>query len=84
MNELSYKDKSWTEDKLERNAQKALTLLLHDYSRFRIETIDSFFQTILRNLAKELGLGAYVNIELNTELLIKDAVNITLEKIKKD
>ena len=34
LNELSYKDKSWTEDKLERNAQKALTLLLHDYSRF--------------------------------------------------
>jgi ATP-dependent exoDNAse (exonuclease V) beta subunit len=63
-------------------AQLALNLLLHDYSRFRIETIDSFFQVVLRNLAKELGLGAYMNIELDTGSVLKEAVKVLLGRIK--
>ena len=35
------------------NAALALRLLIHNYSYFRVETIDAFFQTVLRNLAKE-------------------------------
>ncbi len=43
----------------------ALTLLLHNYSYFRVETIDSFFQSVLRNLARELDLTANLRIGLN-------------------
>lgn len=46
-------------------AGKALHLMIHDYSRFRVETIDSFFQSVMRNLARELELGANLTIELN-------------------
>ena len=40
------------------NAKQALSYILHDYDHFRIETIDSFFQRVLRNMAKEIGDGS--------------------------
>ena len=45
-------------------AGKALTLLLHNYNHFRVMTIDTFFQSVLRNLARELDLTANLNIDL--------------------
>lgn len=64
------------------NAGKALHLLLHDFSHFRVETIDSFFQTILRNLAKELRLGNNQTLELDTEKVIEEAVNSFLKSVR--
>ena len=61
-------------------ATQAIGCLLHDYGRFRIETIDSFFQSVLRNLARELGLGAWLNIELNNESVLSDAVDALIDK----
>ncbi|MDD2611901.1 MAG: UvrD-helicase domain-containing protein [Bacteroidales bacterium] len=61
-------------------AISAMSFLLHDYGRFHIETIDSFFQSILRNLARELGLGAYLNIELNNSEVLSDAVDAMVDK----
>ena len=49
------------------NAGYALRELIHHYSYFRVETIDAFFQTVLRNLARELELTANLRIELNDE-----------------
>ena len=48
-----------------RRAGEALHLLLHNYNYFRVETIDSFFQSVLRNLARELDLTANLRIGLN-------------------
>ena len=46
-------------------AGMALSNLLHNYNYFRVETIDTFFQGILRNLARELDLTANLRIGLN-------------------
>ncbi|HZK03985.1 MAG TPA: UvrD-helicase domain-containing protein [Bacteroidaceae bacterium] len=64
------------------NAGKALNLLLHNFSHFRVETIDSFFQTILRNLAKELRIGSNQTLELDTKRVIEEAVEGFLKSIK--
>jgi len=61
-------------------ATQAIGCLLHDYGRFRIETIDSFFQSVLRNLARELGLGAWLNIELKNDAVLSDAVDALIDK----
>lgn len=53
----------------------ALHLLLHNYNGFRIETIDSFFQSILRNLARELDLTANLRVELNDAQIEEQAVD---------
>ncbi len=55
-------------------AKTALELILHDYGRFHIETIDSFYQLVLRNLARELHLGSSFNIDLDIEPVLKKAV----------
>ncbi|MBP5171461.1 MAG: UvrD-helicase domain-containing protein [Bacteroidales bacterium] len=71
---------SWTADKIRQQASLALTLILHDYSYFRIETIDTFFQTVLRNLARELGLGSSFNIDLDNDAVLEKAVADLFEK----
>ena len=62
-------------------AGTALHYMIHDYSRFRVETIDSFFQSVMRNLARELELGANLNIELNNMEVLSDAVDSMIEKL---
>lgn len=62
-------------------AGKALHTIIHDYSRFRVETIDSFFQSVMRNLSRELELGANLDIELNVGDVLEDAVDAMIEKL---
>ncbi len=62
-------------------AGEALDCMIHDYSRFRVETIDSFFQSVLRNLARELELGANLDIELDNAEVLGEAVDALMEKL---
>ncbi len=71
---------SLLEDDVRKNAGTALNKILHDYSRFQISTIDSFFQIILRNLAHELGVGAYLNISIDQDEPLADAVDVLTEE----
>ncbi|MBQ5936672.1 MAG: UvrD-helicase domain-containing protein [Bacteroidaceae bacterium] len=68
-----------TEEQVRLQAGKALTAILHDYSRFRVETIDSFFQSILRNMARELGLAANLQVEISHDEVIGSAVDSLIE-----
>lgn len=69
------------EEEIRQKAGKALDLMIHDYSRFRVETIDSFFQSVMRNLARELELGANLNIELDNTTALSEAVDSMIEKL---
>ena len=62
-------------------AGQALRYMLHDYTRFRVETIDSFFQSVMRNLARELELSPNLNIELNNEEILDVAIDSMIEKL---
>lgn len=73
-NEVSKLNPGLTEQDIRKNATKALDNILQDYGHFRVETIDSFFQGVLRGLARELQLGNGLAIELDTEKVISDAV----------
>lgn len=70
-----------TEQEIRKAAETALGYMLHDYSRFRVETIDSFFQSVMRNLARELELSPNLNIELNNAEVLSDAVDSMIEKL---
>lgn len=65
-------------------ALQALSMLIHDYSHFRVETIDSFFQSVLRGLARELNLGTGMTIELDTKRVISEGVDILLRELSTD
>ena len=64
-----------------KRAGEALLLLLHNYSYFRVETIDSFFQSVLRNLARELDLTANLRIGLNDNQVEEMAVDQLIENL---
>lgn len=55
-------------------AKELLTTILHNYSFFRITTIDKFFQQIIRSFVKEIGLNGNYTIELDEKRIIKDTI----------
>ena len=70
-----------SDGELTKRAGMALLYMLHDYSRFRVETIDSFFQSVMRNLARELELNPNLNVELNSQEVLNEAVDGMIEKL---
>lgn len=71
-----------SEQQIVENAGTALSNLIHNYNYFRVETIDSFFQSVLRNLARELDLTANLRIGLNDEQVEQQAVDEMIEELK--
>ena len=66
---------------IRQRALRALKLIIHDYSHFRIETIDSFFQSVIKNIARELNLGANLKIILDQEEPLSDAVDTIINNL---
>ena len=65
-------------------AGKALRNILHDYSSFSISTIDSFFQRILRSLAREIHLPLNMEVEVDLEEAVLDATDRLLHEVGTD
>lgn len=69
------------DNEIRKRAGIALGHILHDYNSFRIETIDSFFQSVMKNLAHELSLTANLKVELNNKEVLNMAVDRILERL---
>lgn len=68
-------------EELSRRARTAMQMILHDYGHFRIQTIDAFFQSILRGLAKELELSGDMEITLDSTELLNDTVDLLIKRL---
>lgn len=66
---------------IQKRAIEARSKILHDYSRFTVLTIDTFFQRILRAFIKELGIDLNYNIELETATLLTKSADSLIEEI---
>ena len=75
-------DEDMGEEMIRQRAGEALSAILHDYTHFRVEAIDSFFQSVLRNLAHELGLTANLQVELNNDEVISRSVDRVIENMQ--
>ena len=71
-----------TDDEIRTKAGEALENILHDYGHFRIQTIDAFFQSVLRGLAKELDLNGDMEISLDGEELLNNAVDAYIKRLE--
>ena len=71
------------EARLRKQAHQILIALLHDYSAFNISTIDRFFQQITRAFSREIGLQGGYNIELDTNLVLNEAVDELMNDLAK-
>ena len=70
------------EQTIRENAAEALSLLTHHYNEFCVQTIDAFFQSVLRNLARELNLTANLRIDLNDEQVEAQAVDELINSLE--
>ena len=59
----------------------AFGLIMHDYGHFRIQTIDAFFQTVLRGLAKELELSGDMEIAIEKKEYLENAVDTYIREL---
>ena len=71
-------------EQLRERSGEALTMILHDYSNFRVETIDSFFQSVLRSLARELGQSSKLQVDLKDGELLELAVDRMIDSLDLD
>ncbi len=62
------------ENQIRDEAGSILKSILHDYSRFSVETIDRFFQRILRSFVREINLQGTFSIELDQNRVLSEAI----------
>ena len=58
--------------------------ILHNYSRFAIGTIDKFTHRVLKTFAQDLGLPNNFEVEIEHKLLLKQAVDLLINKTGED
>ena len=72
-----------TPQQIQSRAQYILNLLLHDYSRFSVQTIDKFFQQVIHSFSREMGIQTGFNLELDDEKVLNEIIDtiwVGLEK----
>ncbi|NOY36425.1 MAG: UvrD-helicase domain-containing protein [Chlorobi bacterium] len=67
-------------DEVIKRAREVLRDLLFDYSFFSVYTIDSFFQRVMREFARETGLPFGYVIELDNRQAVAESVDRMLEE----
>jgi ATP-dependent exoDNAse (exonuclease V) beta subunit len=68
------------EGSIRAKASSVLSAILHGYSWFRVETIDTFFQAIIRSFLRELNISGHYNIELDQDKILAEAIDRLLNK----
>jgi ATP-dependent exoDNAse (exonuclease V) beta subunit len=64
-----------SETEIKYKAAQILSLLLHDFSKFSVSTIDKFFQKIIRSFTREIGIQPGYSIELNQNEILSRVVD---------
>lgn len=65
-------------------AARLMSDILQDYSLFRVQTIDAFFQQIIRSFANELNLNNNYAVELDGDSILEEAVDNMLSSLTPD
>lgn len=67
--------------KFQDRSKHLLTAILHDYSRFSVQTIDTFFQGVLRTFSRELGLHGNAELLLDYSESLEQVTDQLLEEL---
>ncbi len=73
-----------TREQIREQSASALKLVLHKYSWFSVNTIDTFFQRIIRNFTRELGIQDGYSIELETDVVLTEIIDTLLLNAEND
>ncbi len=70
----------WTPAQLQQRSQELLKRILHNYAFFEISTIDKFNHKVAKTFARDLQLSQNFEVQLDTNLLLEEAVGRLLER----
>ncbi|WP_194777399.1 UvrD-helicase domain-containing protein [Pararhodonellum marinum] len=73
-----------SEEQLKVRAAHSLTAILHDYGRFSVSTIDSFFQKVVRAFAREMDLNAKFEVEMDQDDVLDRVVDRVVGNVMED
>lgn len=73
-----------SEEWIRKEAGEILNHILHDFTRFSVSTIDSFFQKILRAFARDIGIHSGFNIELDHSVILSSAIDEMIASASSD
>ncbi|MBQ0148747.1 MAG: UvrD-helicase domain-containing protein [Flavobacteriaceae bacterium] len=69
---------------IQERSRKILIAILHNYSKFSISTIDKFNLRLMKSFAQDLGLSMNFDVEMNTQEIIEESVDLLYSKIGED
>lgn len=84
MTDIRRTNPNLSEELIRHRAAIALEEIITHYSLFRVMTIDSFFQMVMRGLARELGLTSNLKVEINSKEVAQKAVDSIVENLPHD
>lgn len=84
MMSLLVEETGLTIEELQSRSQLVFETILHNYSQFSIGTIDKFTHRIIRTFAQDLDLPANFEVEMEHQLLLKQAVDLLISKTGED
>ena len=84
MMRLIVKETGVSKKELQSKARLIFENILHNYSRFAIGTIDKFTHRVLKTFAQDLGLPNNFGVEVEHKLLLKQAVDLLINKAGED
>ncbi len=70
-----------TDFQLQEKSEQLLVSILHNYSRFSVQTIDRFFQNVMRSFARELSIQGDGELLLNTDEVRQAVLDLLMEDI---
>lgn len=73
--------KSVDSSRMSEVAKYLLSDLLNDYTMFRVQTIDGFFQQVVRSFANDLNLDTGYKVELDGNAVIENSVDTMLGEL---
>ena len=82
LDNIGYQSDGDIENDIREKCGRALSEIIHNYHRFRIETIDSFFQSIVRELAHDLDLTANLKVDLDGDQALEEGVKLMIDCVK--
>ena len=75
---------NFSNEEINRKSKTRLTKILHDFSFFQIDTLDSFSHHIIRSFANELNYSSDFNVTIDNQDIIEEAVSQVFNNNNKD
>lgn len=75
------KELNESEDNIRDACRTALEAVLNNYSDFHVQTIDSFFQSVLRTFAYETDLNDSYQVEIDDDYVARIGIDATIDQL---